>query len=89
MDPQTEIRHGPRIPKIPLSERQFINQAQIRKLLELYSGIERKSHHGTWKLNQPTMTSASFRQLRNELKDGGQRELSVFLSLINEPGNST
>ena len=89
MDPLTEIRHGPRVRKIPLIERQFINQAHIRRQLEQYSGVERKSRHGTWSVSSPSMTCASLRRLRNDLKqpDVGQKELSFFIGLINEPGD--
>ena len=89
MDPLTEIRHGPRVRKIPLNERQFITHTQMRRQLEVYSGVARKSHHGTWKTSRPTVTCTTFRLFRNNLKrqDIGQRELSSFLTLINEPGD--
>ena len=89
MDPATEIRVGPVVPKILLSHRQFVQDAGMRESLEKYSGIKRShSHAGSWKEVLKTMTITKFGAFRNLLKSSGDhlRVLSTFLAVFNEVG---
>lgn len=81
-----EERQGPPVPSIPLNERRLINDANLRRQLEQYSGM-RKMKTGQWRRNEPTMTTIQFREFLESLKNGRLRTLAGFISLMNVNGN--
>ena len=89
MDPITELRHGPVVPKIPISDRQYIKESDLRARLEVYAGIGRPNNHtGEWVEASKTLTVSQFHRFRNSLKEANHRVLSSFLAAFNERGNA-
>ena len=76
------------IRQIPVMDRQFVADVDLRRLVEKYAGVTRY-RTGEWHVAFPTMAGAEFRTMLNRLKHHDLRELCAFMAATNRWGECT